>query len=158
MSDRIALIQRGRIEQLGTVHELYHRPATRFAAEFIGQANLLEAECVGVVGKSVRVRVTGGLELRVPAAAWPSGVARAHVAVRPEKVHLSRTPRAEENAFEARVEDEVFHGAIDRFALATAAGTRLMAVATNESAWREPIRVGDRVWAAVHPDDIAVIR
>jgi len=47
MSDRIALINRGRIEQLGEVHEIYHRPATTFAAEFIGQANLLEAEFVG---------------------------------------------------------------------------------------------------------------
>lgn len=47
MSDRIAVMNAGRIEQIGTGAEIYRRPATRFVAEFIGEANLLPVRCIG---------------------------------------------------------------------------------------------------------------
>jgi spermidine/putrescine transport system ATP-binding protein len=157
MSDRIALVNAGRIEQLGEVHEIYHRPATAFAAEFIGQANLFEADLITNDGVTVLMRVPGGLELRARAAAWPSGARQALVAVRPEKIHLSKAPASGENVFSGRIDEEVFQGAMDRLALTTACGTRLTALAANESATQEPVRAGDRVWATVHMDDIAVL-
>src|SRR5688500_11969908 len=79
MSDRIALIHEGRVEQCGEVHEIYHWPATAFAAEFVGQANLLDAELVARDGDVTRFRLKGGLVLRVPANRWPAGVSRARV-------------------------------------------------------------------------------
>ena len=157
MSDRIALIHEGRVEQCGDVHEIYHRPATVFAAEFVGQANLLEAELIGRDGDVAHFRLKGGLALSVPASRWPVGAARARVSIRPEKVHVSKSPLAEQNAFAATVEEEVFKGAVDRFVLATTPGTRLTAIVANESARREPIHAGDRVWCAIHADDIVVI-
>jgi spermidine/putrescine transport system ATP-binding protein len=157
MSDRIALIHRGRIEQLGEVHEIYHRPATAFAAEFIGHANLIAAEPIGVAGESVHLRLEGGLLLQVPARVWPANQRRALLTVRPEKVHVSKTPLTGENTFEARVEEEVFKGSTDRLVLASTAGTRFTAIAANESALREPIHEGDRVWCALHADDIVVV-
>ena len=157
MSDRIALVNGGRIEQLGEVHEIYHRPATAFAAEFIGQANLLAAEVLETSGGAVRIRLDGGLVLRLPAAAWPAGEARAIVSIRPEKIHVSKTPLEGENAFEATVHEEVFKGATDRLTIAAAIGTRLTAIAANESALRQPIHEGDRVWCALHADDIVVV-
>ena len=158
MSDRIALIHRGRIEQLGEVHEIYHRPRTAFAAEFIGQANLLPAEKIAADGEGVLVRLQGGLELRLPASAWPSTDTRALVSIRPEKVHVSKVPVSGEITFEARVDEEVFKGATDRLVLTATAGTRLTAIAANESALRQPIHEGDRVWCALHADDIVVVR
>jgi spermidine/putrescine transport system ATP-binding protein len=157
MSDRIALIHEGRVEQCGDVHEIYHRPATAFAAEFVGQANLLEAERVGREGDRVQFRLKGGLVLDVSADRWPGDALRARVSIRPEKIHVSKSRLTEENAFAATVEEEVFKGAFDRFALTTAIGTRLIATMANESALREPIHAGDRVWCAVHADDIVVI-
>jgi spermidine/putrescine transport system ATP-binding protein len=157
MSDRIALINRGRVEQCGEVHEIYHRPATAFAAEFIGHANLLEAELIARDDGAARFRVSGGLELRVPAERWPEGTTRTTISIRPEKIHMSKSPLPEENAFAARVEEEIFKGATDRFIITTAAGTRLMVVAANESALRQAIHQGDNVWCAVHADDIVVI-
>ncbi len=157
MSDRIALIHRGRIEQLGDVHAIYHRPATRFVAEFIGQANLLTADLAGNENGIARIRLAVGLELRLRPGAWPEGATRASVSIRPEKIHLSTTPLSGENVFEARVDEEVFQGAVDRFAIVTATGVRLTAIAANESALRTAIHLGDRVWCAVHADDIVVI-
>lgn len=158
MSDRIALVNRGRIEQLGAVHDIYHRPATAFAAEFIGQANLLRAERRQRSADATVVRVEGGLELRLPAGLWPDALDSAAVSVRPEKVHVSKQPLEGENTFRARVEEEIFRGATDRLVLVTQPGTKLTAVVANESALREPIHAGDEVWCGLHDDDIVVVR
>jgi len=164
MSDRIAIVNAGRIEQLGTAHEIYHRPATRFAADFVGQANLLEARLLLQDADTVQVAVTGGLELSLPLAAWPAGATTALLAMRPEKVHVSRArapadfPATATNIFEARIEEEIFQGATDHLVLVTAAGTRLAVVVANESAYGEIFHAGDRVYCALHADDLVVVR
>jgi spermidine/putrescine transport system ATP-binding protein len=157
ISDRIALVHQGRVEQCAAVHEIYHRPATAFAADFVGQTNLLEAALIASEGEFVRCRIAGGLELRVRRAQWPAESLRVKLSIRPEKVHISPLELAVENAFPARVEEEVFKGAIDRLVLLTEAGTRLHAIAANGGTHREPIRVADRVWCTVHVDDIVVL-
>ena len=59
MSDRIAVFNKGRLEQLGTATEIYHQPRTAFVADFIGEANLLPAEFVARTDTTVRVRIEG---------------------------------------------------------------------------------------------------
>ncbi len=157
MSDRIAIVHRGRIEQIGDAHEIYHRPATAFAADFVGQANLIEAELVAMNGAGATVRLAGGLELHVPGERWPVGARRAKISIRPEKVHVSKTAVAADIAFEAVVEEEVFKGATDHLELRTTSGTRLKAVVANESALLEEIHRGDRVWCGLHVDDLVVV-
>ncbi len=157
MSDRIAIVHRGRIEQIGDAHEIYHRPATAFAADFVGQANLVEAERMAIDGASVIVRLAGGLELRLPVECWPKDVRKAKISIRPEKVHVSKSAVPAEIAFEAVVEEEVFKGATDHLELRTANGTRLKAVVANESALLEAIHRGDRVWCGLHVDDLVVV-
>ena len=162
MSDRIAIVNRGRIEQLGTAHEIYHRPATRFAANFVGQANLLEARLLSRDAASARVSVAGGLELTLPAASWPADEATALIAIRPEKIHLTKTaasfPAGATNTFEALIDEEIFQGAMKHLAITTVAGTRLNAVVANEGALGESFRAGDRVFCGLHTDDLVVVR
>ncbi len=158
MSDRIAIVNRGRIEQIGDAHEIYHRPTTAFAADFVGQANLVEAELVSLNGAGAMVRLAGGLEFCLPAERWPAGARRGKISIRPEKVHVSKTSVAAEIAFEATVEEEVFKGATDHLELRTASGTRLKAVVANESALLEAIHRGDRVFCGLHVDDLVVVR
>ncbi|MBL9186099.1 MAG: ABC transporter ATP-binding protein [Opitutaceae bacterium] len=158
MSDRVALVNRGRIEQIGRATELYDRPATEFAAEFIGQANVLEAELVGRSEGSVRLRVGAGFELHVPAAAWPGEATRAKIAIRAEKIRLCAPPASgEEPGFSARVEEKVFQGASDRLSLVTADGGRLIAMAQSGYAGQGSFRPGDAVWCAVRPEDVVVL-
>lgn len=157
MSDRIALINLGRVEQIGAPQEIYQQPATAFAAEFIGHANLLEAEVVGRDEGVVWIRVVGGLDLRVVASRWPAAATRARISIRPEKIRLFPSPLGGENVFEARVEEKTFKGATDWLVLVTATGTRLNALVTNTSGLNEVMHAGDRVWCAVHPDDIVVV-
>ncbi|MBS0633361.1 MAG: ABC transporter ATP-binding protein [Verrucomicrobia bacterium] len=158
MSDRIAIVNRGRIEQFGSAHEIYHRPATAFAADFVGQANLLEAEFVRRENGTVRVKLSGGLELVLSAATWPDDTAKALISIRPEKIHVSKQPVQAENVFAARVEEEVFKGALDHLILVTPGGARLNAVAANESALLEAIHAGDQVFCGLHASDLVVVR
>ncbi|KQL45815.1 spermidine/putrescine ABC transporter ATP-binding protein [Brevibacillus choshinensis] len=60
MSDRIMVMQSGEVQQIGTPHEIYHRPVNRFVASFIGETNLWEGTVVGIEGDEVQVKVASG--------------------------------------------------------------------------------------------------
>lgn len=159
MSDRIAVINKGRIEQLGDASQIYHRPKTTFVANFIGQANILRATVLSRSGDHARVRlVDGGLELLVNAEHLAGGAGSTLVSIRPEKIALRKEPQgAPENRFEARVEDELFKGATDQLRLRTDAGLVLTAVVANESSGQAALHAGDRVFCHLHPDDIVIV-
>src|SRR5581483_11842517 len=89
MSDRVALMNRGRIAQLGSAEDLYERPASRFVAEFIGESNLLEGRLEAADGAAVFV-APGGLRLPVRVAGpAPRPGERATLMLRPEKIALA---------------------------------------------------------------------
>ncbi len=159
MSDRIAVFNKGRLEQLGTADEIYHHPKTAFVADFIGEANLLDAEMISRNGVTGRVRVEGGLELTIGLSQWPAEITRAIVTVRPEKVFISKHPIDAENVFEAHITEEVFQGAIDRLGIQCVSGTtQLTALVANESSLQEAFHQGDRIWCGLHADDLVVVR
>lgn len=158
LSDRVAVLKDGRIEQLGTASEVYHRPQSRFVADFLGEANLWDVTLGDPVGTLVPVRTKEGLSLLVSSAGWVAGARQAVVSVRPEKIHVSKSPIDAENVFEAHVTEEVFQGVMDRLTLRTASGAQLTALVANASAIREAIRQGDRVFCGLHSDDLVLIR
>jgi spermidine/putrescine transport system ATP-binding protein len=159
LSDRVAVVNQGRIEQLGTATEIYHRPRTAFVADFLGQANLLAATVVRRESRAVVVRLEAGVELRLSALELPPHVRSITLSVRPEKILVSKSrPAAAENVFAADVEEEVFQGATDHLVLAAAQGLRLHALLANDSALTEDIVRGDRVFCALHADDLVVVQ
>ena len=88
IADRIAVMKDGKVVQVGTPGELYHRPATSFVADFIGHANLLRGTIAGREGSSYVVR-TGAGTIRAAANGWPVPEG-AHVllSIRPEQVRV----------------------------------------------------------------------
>jgi len=89
VSDRIVVMRNAAIAQVGTPRDLYERPVDAFVADFIGDANLVEAEVLRVEGDEAVLRI-GGLETRRPHRGLKPGPAR--VAIRPEAIHLSENP------------------------------------------------------------------
>ncbi|MEO8448337.1 MAG: ABC transporter ATP-binding protein [Gemmatimonadota bacterium] len=88
LADRIALLNRGLLEQWGPPEELYHTPASPFVATFIGRATPVPAEVVGIEGGVGLVRLSPGAEpLRVPVGDWPRGPLTLYA--RPEAFHLA---------------------------------------------------------------------
>jgi spermidine/putrescine ABC transporter ATP-binding subunit len=123
MSDRIVLMNGGHIEQIGTPEEIYDHPVTRFAAEFIGEASLLQGRVVAVDGREVLVEAG---ELRARALAMHAGLANGSPAVlmtRPEWIELSPRANGEDTAM--RVVKRVFQGDRILFELATKSGATL---------------------------------
>jgi spermidine/putrescine transport system ATP-binding protein len=93
MSDRIAVMNRGRLEQVGDPEDVYERPATTFVAGFIGVSNLMPGEVTQANGGRSQVRLDSGVEVETDADGVASGE-RIHAVVRPEKLHISSSTAA----------------------------------------------------------------
>jgi spermidine/putrescine transport system ATP-binding protein len=144
MSDRIAVMSHGRVEQIGTPEEIYNSPRTVFVAGFIGSANLLPGTAVGRDGDAVIIELSSGQ--RVAAVGQPVEVGEAaSVMLRPERLHpgLPGSPERGEG-FAASVSDVIFQGANVRLIVRLADGTEM--VSTVEAGSELPfLRPGDAV-------------
>ena len=94
MSDRVAVLYRGRIHQVGTPEEIYERPATRFVADFIGRNNVLDATVIAVSDQAVRLRLADGTEFAADAGHKSNEAdltpgARVGVCIRAESLRLA---------------------------------------------------------------------
>ena len=138
MSDRIAIMNAGRVEQLGPPDEVYSRPRTRFTATFVGDTNIFDGNADGD-GRFV----SDGLSLVTAGAG-------AALSIRPERVVLGDGVPGEGgwNVFDTTVEDIVFHGASVRYRLRLPNGRNLIADRPNDAAGS--ISCGDRVRAGWH--------
>jgi spermidine/putrescine transport system ATP-binding protein len=90
MSDRIAVMRAGKVEQLGTAEDLYERPSTAFVAGFLGVSNLLDGRVIGHADGAIEVELSGGRKVRAASAALADG-STVRVGVRPEKLRLEAT-------------------------------------------------------------------
>ncbi len=148
MSDRVALMNRGRIAQLGSAEDLYERPASRFVAEFIGESNLLEGQLEAADGAAVFV-ARGGLRLPVRAAGpAPRSGERATLMLRPEKIALAPAglDAAEPATLLGEVAEAVYVGEFTRYRVRVGPGIVLGVKAANtHAAWRakpgDPVRL-----------------
>jgi ABC-type Fe3+/spermidine/putrescine transport system ATPase subunit len=125
LSDRIAVMSRGRVEQLGPPREIYERPATRFVADFIGASTLLRGRATAVD----RVAVPGGAALRVSGGGPLTIGADVELAIRPERIGLAAGPG--DNVLEATIEGLVYQGAQTEVTARLADGQRVLVFVTE---------------------------
>jgi ABC-type Fe3+/spermidine/putrescine transport system ATPase subunit len=110
LSDRVAIMNRGRLEQVGTPEEIYGHPRSRFVAEFVGLSNFFEGDVRAVKGEDMVVTV-GGLEVTLPALPGAEPALRVLLFVRPSEVPLLRPEEPDgPNVFSARVEKATYLG------------------------------------------------
>jgi spermidine/putrescine transport system ATP-binding protein len=151
MSDRIAVVNAGKIEQIGDAGEIYRRPRTRFVAEFLGQTNLLPAR----IGPPGHATLSSGEILRLPADTGRVGEA-IWLSIRPEKLMLSPTLPGGDNVLECRVEQLLFRGPLTQLHLRTKDGTSLQAIVQNIGGESSAIDVGQTVFCKMPSDDVIV--
>ena len=152
MADRIAVMHRGRVEQLGAPAELYERPRTAFVARFLGTSNLIPGRLLD--GTTFEAR--DGTRLRVPAGEHPSGNVEA--GVRPEKLDVlpAGAPVGDRNALRGRVELSSFLGTAIHTVVRTAAGEELTVITQNTGAAAPP-GAGTEVVLAWEPGHTFVV-
>ncbi|MFD9792399.1 ABC transporter ATP-binding protein [Streptomyces sp. NPDC059070] len=138
MADTVAVMNGGRVEQLGAPADLYENPRTTFVANFLGTSNLIEAEVVEKSGEDVRV-TAGGVKLRLPGGRCPApatGGGKILVGVRPEKISLAH--RDDEgsiadgrNRVPGRIVDSSFIGVSTQYVIDSPAGQGLAVYEQN---------------------------
>ncbi len=143
MSDRIAVMSAGRIQQLGRPHEIYEKPVNRFVADFIGDTNFLKATVVGRDGGLARCNAGGGLELTAAPVNGAAPGATVTLAVRPEKITLRPGGGI------ATVAQAVYVGTDTNYELRLPDDTRLNVRAQNAMDGRPQFAVGDVVGVEV---------
>jgi spermidine/putrescine transport system ATP-binding protein len=147
MSDRIAVMHAGKVEQLGTPEELYERPTTRFVAGFIGSTNLLH----GRIETDGRVRLSSGEVVRVAHDGMADG-SEVEISVRPEAISI--VPASAEGAIKATVEQAAYLGTTISYQLRTARGLDLTVLSPKTGA-RLP--VGSDVAVTWSPSEALIL-
>jgi len=159
MSDRIAVMDQGRIAQLGTPQELYENPRTTFVATFLGESSLLEG-IARHAGDGWELEQAGGGRLRLPP--HPSLVegGRVRVAIRPERLSLadSGAPAGNENRVLGTVEEVVYVGDAWRIHLTAGSGNAVLATLSSSQGPRAmSLKRGDSVEVRWLPEDTRIL-
>jgi putative spermidine/putrescine transport system ATP-binding protein len=152
MSDRIAVLNQGIIEQLALPSELYDAPQNRFVAQFIGENNALVGEVAEMRGSRCRVRlVTGDMVEALAISSGPVG-STTTVSVRPENVVLAPSSACA-NAFSARVHELIFHGDHLRLRLGVCGNDEFVVKVPKKVAIRTSLAVGQTISVGWESDD-----
>jgi len=135
LSDRIAVMRAGKIEQIGTPTEIYERPRTTFVADFIGDTNLFKGRVEAADSSSLQITTTTGLKIVVQSKSPKELTSHAKdlaVSVRPEKIRLSLSPPDSTiNCFEGRLKHVMYLGTHVHYVVELLSGDRLTVMLPN---------------------------
>lgn len=156
LSDRLAVMSGGTIQQLGRPSEVYHQPANAFTANFMGSTNLLRGRVLRQAGNRTAVAV-GAQEILLPAAGRPAET-EILFCFRPEAIRLAPgpTPPAGMEALPGEVSRVEFLGSSTRYEVAVGNDILLLVAAFDEWPVRQ-FHPGDRVWALYDPARVTVL-
>lgn len=157
MSDRIAVMNQGRIEQLDRAARVYHRPATVFVADFLGQANVIEARLEKADEAGAELLIGGSLRMRVPGAAVPLCGRVGYVSIRPERVSVSGGAAVGTVTVSGVVRESIFRGSANELVIETDLGRPLHALVDGGGQAEAPPRAGERVFCRIDPRDVVVL-
>ena len=161
MSDRIAVMSDGRIQQMGTPVEIYERPANRFVADFIGESNFFEGKIKSLSGKEAVVFIPQ-LNAELTGIAVSEGLMNGEevtVSIRPEKVRVAEK-RLDVNSFTGKVTNTVYIGT-DTHIFVDLNGKKVKVFEQNRISRLDPgsfYSVGQDVLLVMWPDNVLVLK
>ena len=129
MSDRIAVMSDGLIQQIGDAREIYDNPVNRFVANFIGEANLIETRVTGLAGENCQCRLPGGHNIECRSTTRVESGMKGLLLVRPEKIRLAEP--GEECSLSGVVVQAVYLGTDTQYRIEIEGGTSLLARCQN---------------------------
>jgi ABC-type Fe3+/spermidine/putrescine transport system ATPase subunit len=131
MCDRMAIMETGRIQQIGTSQEVYERPVSRFVARFVGEINVFTGRIVAVEGERAHAEC-GGMRLQIPMGGLNlSSGDHVDVCVRPESLRMGVHADACEHRWQAEVVDATYLGGHRRYRLVAPNGARVLVEETR---------------------------
>jgi putrescine transport system ATP-binding protein len=159
MSDRVAVMDKGRVLQVGTPSEVYESPSCRHVAQFLGAANVFEGRVLRHRDGFAEIRCDGvDVALLLPAAVPAlSDGSRVVFAVRPEKIALGDAPKEGANAIPGEVEDVAYKGDVSLVRVRLSDGRLVRVQQTNARRGAMSGARGQRVWLGWRPEDGAML-
>ena len=157
MSDRIAVMEAGRILQVGTPRQIYNHPVERFVADFIGSTNFLAAEVITTENGRARIRLISGSEIttELPDGMVPRG--RVTTAVRPEYSRLLADPN-KKGDLQGILENIVYFGTDTHYHTRLPDETLFVTRMQNQREDTEKFRVGQPVNIVFKPNSVQMLR
>jgi spermidine/putrescine transport system ATP-binding protein len=159
LSDRIAVINRGTIEQLDGPAKIYEAPSSRFVASFIGDTNFFSGEIVATEGDYCTIRPEGFPDIRAYNDKQLKAGQKVDLSVRPEKIRVTLAPPPPEkgasiNVYPSTVQDIVYQGVYTKYWIKSS-DLRIAALKPHSRFLldQEPITWNDKVFVWWHPDD-----
>ncbi len=156
MSDRIAVMSKGKILQVGSPTEIYERPSDRFVADFIGETNFTQADVLGRDGDQGRLRLCSGVEITLPLPATTQSGGKVTLAIRPERVELA--PADGDCLFTGTIKNIVYFGTDTTFHLEIQGGGEMTVRMQNRWGNQSVLQNGDVVGIKVEPDAMQVLK
>jgi spermidine/putrescine transport system ATP-binding protein len=160
MSDRIAVMNQGRVLQLGPAVEIYERPTSRFVADFIGESNFLKGRVQALDGdKAVVTIAEWGMDLSGLNIARVRVGDSVAVSIRPEKIRLGPGPDGGGNCLEGVVATSTYIGS-DTRVYVNVRGQRIKVWEQNRTSRMDPAalyRVGQKTWISLDPENTLVL-
>jgi len=158
MADRVAVLESGRIVQIGTPRSLYRAPVTRFVAEFLGETNILDGVVQSITDAGVTVQV-GDFRL-LARSPWPTGCAAGspvQVAIRHEALTLAKP--SSPNTLMGTLTESVYLGEAAQHRLSLSGGRQLTVLVQNPGSPAAAgfERVGAELWLHVAPEDVVLL-
>jgi spermidine/putrescine transport system ATP-binding protein len=154
MSDRLAVMSNGRVEQVGPPKEVYEEPSTAYVADFLGVSNLMDAAASGPQDGGCRIRI-GDFEL-VAGRGEPDAIGDVKLSIRPERVVLEAAGTPGANRIPGMVERIVYVGSSMQVIVHLAPGEKLQALLPNEGA-ALPFQQGTSVAVHLPKDALRVL-
>jgi spermidine/putrescine transport system ATP-binding protein len=154
MSDRIAVISKGKVLQVGSPWDIYDKPADRFVADFIGETNLLSARIGGVENGAARVRLSSGAEIVATVAEGAQPTGEVTVVVRPEHARAVH----EGGQLSGIVENVIYFGTDTHIHIKLDAGETFMVRQQNSRTQSCGFQVGDRAGVEIAADAAQVLK
>ncbi len=156
LSDRIAVMDKGRIIQVGSPREVYEKPGSRFVAEFVGQSNFFEGRVIATYPDRTDVNFESGLRLSTPALSHLIEGSKVTVQIRAERVHLyPECPETRGHKFTARIERTIYAGDTVQYLLRLETQDVLLATLPTTSAL--PLNQGASVWVGFDSTDCVLV-
>ena len=152
MSDRIAVMNRGRLEQVGTPEEVYNHPETKFVADFIGESNIIEGYVEHMTESSIEVTMESGKAV-IPETGYRMEE-MVYLCIRPENLKISTEPK-EGFRFRGQVREHIFIGSTNKTMIEMPNGQMLKSVTPAED---ELVPVGTTVNVYWNPGKAVVMR
>jgi putative spermidine/putrescine transport system ATP-binding protein len=159
MSDRIGVFNQGRLEQIGTVEELYEQPMTRFVAEFVGETNVIGGEVRDAANGCCTLKTAEGPLCGRAGQAFAIGSA-ALISRRPERLRLeaANAGHGDGGGIQGHICEVIYMGRLRKYVLDTLGGQRLTVARQVAGVAARAFTVGDAVIATFAPEDAVVLQ